>query len=69
MSPMAAMEFTYVSYQEVAGTSGKVVPPPGRGGETAPAGAAERGRALTAEGLDRAVQRDARRYDGGFSLY
>ena len=45
------------------------LPPPGRGGETAPAGAAERGRALTAEGLDRAVQRDARRYDGGFSLY
>lgn len=26
-------------------------------------------RAETAESLDRAVQRDARRYDGGFSLY
>ena len=24
---------------------------------------------LTIEGMDRAVERDARRYDGGFSLY
>lgn len=29
----------------------------------------EAGEGLTLEGLDRAVQRDARRYDGGFNLY
>ena len=47
--------------------------PPAPGREKAPVvelrRSAERGETLTAEELDRAVQRDARRYDGGFSLY
>ena len=47
--------------------------PPAPGREKAPVvelrRSAERGGTLTAEELDRAVQRDARRYDGGFSLY
>jgi hypothetical protein len=30
---------------------------------------AERGAALTAEELDRAVRRDSRRYDGGMSIF
>lgn len=36
---------------------------------TLPEERAAGGETLTAEALDRAVERDARRYDGGFSLY
>lgn len=66
-APEAALLRRAVRLRRTAAAA--ALPPPGRGGEAAPAGAAERGRTLTAEGLDRAVQRDARRYDGGFSLY
>lgn len=41
----------------------------GRSAEQREAPRQKQGNGLTAEGLDRAVERDARRYDGGFGLY
>lgn len=55
--------------QTAAPSAGTEPPRPAGRERTAPAGTGGTGGGWTPEALDRVFQRDARRYDGGFTLY